>query len=221
MQQPVEAAQQIAQQFTLLGIKLEGWLTILAIILGPIFAVQAQTYIDHRRQERQRKFRLFRELMATRGTRLSPRHVEALNLVELEYSASNPKQRPVFEAWRSYFDLLNTAPADPNNPQPIYDRRDDAFVDMLYEMSRFQGFSYDRVAIRRNSYLPTGHGEMEVDQVTIRKALVEILTHKKALSVFAGLFPGHPAIKVEVVDAANQPAPAAPSVPPPHAQPPQ
>ncbi len=191
----------------MLGIRLEGWLTILAIVLGPILAVQAQKYIERKRDEHERKLRLFRELMATRGARLSMRHVEALNLVELEYSATNEKQRPVVEAWRVYFDMLNAPPpTDPKNAQPTWDRRDDAFVGFLYEMSRYLDFPFDKVSIKRNAYLPTFHGEMEQDLTAIRKSLVEVLSGKKALNTFTALYPNHPPIKVEVV-AESTPAP--------------
>jgi hypothetical protein len=205
MQEPA-TAQQVAQQISILGIRPEGWLTIIAVILGPILAVQAQKIVERRRELRNRKLHLFRELMATRGSRLSQRHVEALNLIEMEYAPSDEKQRPVFEAWRSYFDLLSQpAPELEAQQQLFFERRNDAFIDVLYTMGRYLGFSFDKVAIRRNSYVPTLHGETEMDAITIRKALVDLLTNKKALNVWAALFPDHPAIKVEIVDAATAP----------------
>lgn len=166
------------------------WLNLLAIIAGPVLAVQAQKWIERHREDQNRKLWLFRELMATRGTRLSPRHVDALNLVELEYSPNKPKQRPVHEAWRSYFDVLNTAPPDAGNPQPHYQRRDDALVELLYEMGvSLRVHHIDRVAIRRNAYTPSGHGDVERELNIIRKSLAKIFTT------------GQHAIRVQMVDA--------------------
>lgn len=158
------------------GLTPEVWLTIAAIIAGPILAVQAEKWIERSREHRGRRVWLFRELMATRGTRLSPRHVEALNIVELEYHPSRRKEKKVYEAWRSYFDALKTPPPDPKSPQAYYDKRDDLFVELLYEMGKYLGFDFDRVAIRRNSYSPQGHGDMEEDLNIIRKGLAKVFT---------------------------------------------
>jgi len=184
-----------------LGIRLEGWLTIIAIILGPILAVQAQKYIERKREERLRKLFVFRELMATRGTRLSSRHVEALNLIDLEYSPANNRQRKVHEAWRSYFDALGVQ-ADATDPrsQSVFEKRDNAFVELMYEMGNYLGFRFDRVAIRRNIYSPVGHGEIEDDQRLIRKGVVDLLTGKRALSTISWLMPGQAPLQVTEIE---------------------
>jgi hypothetical protein len=97
--QPIQdVAQQAVEQISFFGIRLEGWLTLIAVIVGPVLAVQAQKYIERRREERIRKVFLFRELMATRAARLSQRHVEALNLIDLEYNQTKSKERAVHEA---------------------------------------------------------------------------------------------------------------------------
>lgn len=41
-------------------------ITIVAIIIGPILAVQAETYLSRRREERERRLQVFRTLMLTR-----------------------------------------------------------------------------------------------------------------------------------------------------------
>lgn len=53
------------------------WITILAIILGPIFAVQTQKWIERDAAAKGRKLQLFRTLMATRASRLSMDHVNS------------------------------------------------------------------------------------------------------------------------------------------------
>ena len=54
-----------------LGISLEGWLTIAAVVVGPILALAAQRVLDNLREQLTRQVRVFRELMIT----LSPRHL--------------------------------------------------------------------------------------------------------------------------------------------------
>jgi hypothetical protein len=208
------AAQAVTQQFALWGIGLEGWLTLVAVIVGPILAVQAQKYIERRREDRMRKLFLFRELMSTRAARLSQRHVEALNLIDLEYPGDKAKDRAVHEAWRSYLDALGT-PNDPQNQGVIFERRDRAFTELMYQMAQRLSFPFDRVAIERNVYTPIAHGRLEDDQELIRKGVVELLTGKRALSTISWLNPGQaplmftevPAPQVPVAGAAVQPQP--------------
>ena len=65
---------------------LSDWLTIIAILLAPVFAVQVQKWVEHLRERRGKKLGVFQALMATRGARLSPEHVRALNMIDLEFS---------------------------------------------------------------------------------------------------------------------------------------
>ena len=60
--------------------------TIVAIIIGPIVALWIQRNSEKRREKRNRKLVIFKELMATLATTLSPRHVDALNAIEVEFS---------------------------------------------------------------------------------------------------------------------------------------
>lgn len=178
-----QVAQTVAQPWMLLGIKLEGWLTIAAIILGPILALWAQRVSDRRREARLRKLWVFRELMATRAARLSSRHVDALNMIEMEYNAKYKKDKPVLEAWREYFDNFATTPTDPALQTAHYARREELFTDLLYEMAKYLRFPHDRLAIKRNFYSPIAHGNLEEDQNKIRHGLVALVSGERALKM--------------------------------------
>jgi hypothetical protein len=43
------------------------WITVLAVVAGPILAVQAQKYVEAFRERKQRRLTLFRTLMSTRA----------------------------------------------------------------------------------------------------------------------------------------------------------
>lgn len=58
---------------------------IAAVILGPILAVQVQKRIEKLREKWGRKNHLFQILMSTRASRLSPDHVQALNMIDLVF----------------------------------------------------------------------------------------------------------------------------------------
>lgn len=90
---------------------------IVAILIAPFLAVFAQRQIDLWREQRQRKLWVFKTLMATRGRTLSPEHVQALNMIELEFQKSSEK--PILDAWKEYYDLSltqrsNTSLREPN-----------------------------------------------------------------------------------------------------------
>jgi len=61
------------------------WLVIVAIFLAPLFAVRVQKYIENNQEKRNRKLTLFRTLMKTRAFPLNPQHVEALNMIDIEF----------------------------------------------------------------------------------------------------------------------------------------
>jgi hypothetical protein len=75
-------------------------LTIIAIIAGPIAAIQIQVYLEKRRELLRRKIQVFRELMITRNLTLAPRHVEALNGIQMEFSGDEKTEKDVIDAWQ-------------------------------------------------------------------------------------------------------------------------
>ena len=75
------------------------FLTIVAIIVGPIAALCIQRKLDRERAARDRKLHIFRTLMTYRASRLNAHFVEALNAIEVEfYSPNDEKAKPVVES---------------------------------------------------------------------------------------------------------------------------
>ena len=116
---------------------------ILATVAGPVFAVQAQKFVERVRAARDRREGVFKALMATRGTILSPRHVEALNMIELEFQ--DDEFRDVREAWRSYLDHLNEKVAF----QTWDDKRSDLLTALLSAMGRALRYDFGNVDIKK------------------------------------------------------------------------
>jgi hypothetical protein len=173
-----------------LGISLEGWLTIAAVVLGPILALGAQRVLDNLREEHTRQVRVFRELMITRAQRLSPRHVEALNAVPLEFRATH-KNRNILIAWKSYLDHLGT---DSSEDLPAWIRTStERLVELLYEMSQRLGPKLEKLSIETEVYLPTMFNTIDTQQQAIRQQILEVLdgkgTRKIPVAVFEQKFP--------------------------------
>lgn len=151
--------------------------SVVAIIVGPILAVQAQKYIELKREIRGRKLQIFRTLMATRATTLAPLHVEALNLIDIEFDAKKRRDKRVVDAWKLYLDHLGDK-RDDNDKAAVtawYNKRADLLTRLLYEMALCLGFDFDEVHIKRGGYIPVGLSNIEEEQHLIRREIAKIL----------------------------------------------
>ena len=61
------------------------WLTLLAILLSPLIAVQVTERLNNSKEAKNRRIMIFGSLMATRATAMNPMHVEALNRIDIEF----------------------------------------------------------------------------------------------------------------------------------------
>lgn len=173
-----------------LGISLESWLTLIAIVIGPFLALLFQRWLDNLRQRRDRQVRVFRELMITRTQRLTSRHVEALNALTLEFR-SGGKDKKIFNAWRAYLEHLGTD-ATKDSPKWIQ-KGGELLVELLYEMSQRLGPKLDKSRIEKEVYLPQLFNVVENEQAALRQRFLELLdgkgTRKLPVSVFGKGFP--------------------------------
>jgi hypothetical protein len=107
--------------------------------------------------------------MSTRAATLAPIHVEALNLIDIEFSAQSPKERRIVEAWKLYHSHLT----DHSYPKDSWDnRRAELLVELLHVMALFLGYQFDKAHIKNSSYYPKGYGETEEDNHRMRKAIL-------------------------------------------------
>lgn len=154
-------------------------LTVIAIVLGPVLAVQAEKFLQRKRDEKNRQANIFKTLMATRGSSLSFVHVEALNRIDLEFSG-NKKYQKVIAAWKEYFDNLNQKARDDEQLIVWSARNEELLANLLYEMGLSLGYAFDKVLIKRNIYSPVGHAKVERENELIRHGLLEILNSERA-----------------------------------------
>ncbi len=76
-------------------------LTVVAIFTSPVVALYIQRKLDIEREATNRRLNIFKTLMATRASILSSDHVQALNMIDIEFY-DNKKYAEVKKAWRSY-----------------------------------------------------------------------------------------------------------------------
>lgn len=155
-------------------------LTIVAILLGPILAIQIQVYLDHRREQKRRKLGVFRDLMVTRGTALSPRHVEALNGIQMEFSSKNLREKPITDAWQNYMNhLINFADTDAWRSQSS-----ELLAELLLQMAMCLGYTdFNKARIKAEAYVPRYFFEIESEQNELRKAAIQVFKGNQSLRV--------------------------------------
>ncbi len=165
------------------------WLLIVAVLSGPILAVQIQKWLEDWRGKKRRKSFIFQTLMTTRGNTVSERHVEALNVIDLEFSVKKPKEKEVVDSWKVYRDHLNNAPShvsDPSYPDQVLrwkEKTDEFLIDLLFVMSRTLDYDFDLVQLKRGCYTPKSHLDYETEHQLIRHGLLRLLGGHTPLKV--------------------------------------
>ncbi len=133
------------------------WLTITALILGPILAVQIQKWLEKINQKYGRKLYIFRTLMGTRSARLSVDHVQALNMIDIEFYGfklfghifQTSSERKVTESWKEYLNHLNTKQETSEEAIQQWLRDgDNYFTNMLGNISEAVGYHFYKVHLK-------------------------------------------------------------------------
>jgi hypothetical protein len=170
-------------------------LLIAATIAGPVLAVQAQKFIERSGERRRRKLHIFYTLMSTRATRASSEHVQALNVIELEFNRgwmrNRSREKSVIDAWRLHRDNLYQSFDDKDQSalKVWNERNEGSFIELMYSMSQALGFDFDRVQLKREIYYPRGQGEIEAQNQLIRRGFVRVLSGEQPIPMNVVGFP--------------------------------
>jgi hypothetical protein len=133
------------------------WITISAIIIGPILAVQVQKLIEGYKEKNDRKLNIFKTLMATRGAKVSFEHVRALNMIDTEFVGISK----VTNAWKNYLDCLSTNYETETQLALWAEKRDELFVNLLKEIANHLHYDFDDVHLKQYIF----HAHMEKKQL--------------------------------------------------------
>ena len=129
--------------------------------------------------------KVFRTLMARRAMQLSIDHVEALNMIDVEFSKTSGPERVVAVAWKEYLDHLNK-PAASEGWSP---RKEDLYCELLYKMALCLGYDFDKVHIKNQSYSPIAYSNLEEEQRTIRQCVMAVLNGERSIPIHTGAAP--------------------------------
>ncbi|WP_368229806.1 DUF6680 family protein [Aeromonas sp. R10-1] len=164
-----------------------------AVILGPIFAVQAQKIIEALKEKKNRRMSLFQTLMSTRAERLNRDHVKALNMIDIEFYGrmlpfirtryQSSHEQAVTHAWKIYNSHLNQK--DDYESIDLWAKKsDELFTNLLYAIAQCLDYDYDKVQLQRDCYRPIAHGNLENTQLAILDGLNQVVNKGRPLPMY-------------------------------------
>lgn len=154
-------------------------LTAWAVYYGPIRAVKVARQEETKAALVRQKSEIFASLMKTRRFQLDAEHVSALNLIQV-YFGDTPS---VVTAYKEYIRLLYRRSIPGVMDASLWKERDDAFIDLVFEIAKSLGYSQDKKEISELAYSPEGWAN---DSDTIKKLhslLIEIFEQKRAIPI--------------------------------------
>jgi len=183
-----------------------GIVSIIAIILGPIIALELQRRLDTGREARNRKLWIFKTLMSFRATPLSPQFVQALNLIDVEFESKKENEKAVLTGWKVLLDHFGNM-NDPRVAATAQEKTATLTTNLLLAMGKCLGYDFDEVQIKKGVYYPLGLGNVEQEQHAVRRGILDVLHGRRRIPV--GIFEDRfPAINVPVIEEEEQRAEA-------------
>jgi hypothetical protein len=154
------------------------WITVAAILIGPVFALFAQRLLDWMREKKQRKVQVYVTAMSMRGTWLNPESLRALNSIDTIFVKKI--DRPVREAWANVIAHVNTKPPDwrtqPDELRDWNNRLLDRRVDLYQALGAAVGYDHTIDYIKTGLYIPQSLVDAEIEQTQIRKQFAKAIT---------------------------------------------
>ena len=164
-----------------------------AVIVGPILAVQAQKLVESFSEKRERRMRIFRTLMSTRAERVHREHVQSLNMIDIEFYGrvipilrikyQTKKEQAVTHAWKMYNNHLSRQ-SEYESLEQWHKKGDELFVELIYAMSPCLSYDYDKVQLERDCYRPKAHGDYEQSQLNILTGFEKVVSGERPLPMY-------------------------------------
>ncbi|MET4576206.1 DUF6680 family protein [Ottowia thiooxydans] len=164
------------------SLRLADVLVVLATAVSPFIAVQASEKLRASASARDAREKVFHTLMSTRGARMTPDHVAALNRIDLVFPAQ--KFSDVSDAWNLYMRHLSIG-------QPEAERAGDAhfekggrlFMSLLKAMAMALNTPFSETTLQHNAYYPIGYIHNEQQSYLLRDAALQVLKGEQAIAI--------------------------------------
>lgn len=153
-------------------IYIKDWLTLVALVAGPVIGVLVTLWYQRRAEKRAAKQRLFLTLMAHRKSNPPVADwVNALNLIDVVF-AKSPR---VVAAWHNLYQTANIHPM----PIPTWNHH---YLTLLSIMAQEMGYRRLEQVDIDQFYAPIAHGEIAAKQQEVQTEFLRILKASKNFS---------------------------------------
>ena len=131
---------------------------------------------------RERRERVFKDLMATRALPVSSARVNALNMIDLEFYGPGDAEKNVRQALESHMEALGME-MTPTNQELVISKHNETFSRVLYLMARCLGYDFTETHLRKSVYYPKGHATFSERLERSQAAALQILEGERILTV--------------------------------------
>ena len=169
------------------------WAIAVATCLGPILAVALTLGFTYWREtsgtKYNRRLSVFRTLMATRRVGISPEHVNAINLVEVDFHGC----AAVEAEWKIYKNHLHddTKPED----ESWHRTKEKLLSKLLFEIAKVLKFNIPAIEIFEGGYAPRGWAHRDMRYTGALEYMHELREGTKTLPLWLhGVTPSPPSV---------------------------
>jgi hypothetical protein len=162
------------------GLTTSEWLTIIAILVGPIAAVLTQLWLQARKVKRDQKLWVYGTLMSNRATWISANFVLAMNFVDVVFyknTAVREKRKQLMAH------VKKQTKADGTLEDLDWDKSKDIFAEMMNLMGKELGYDFEHTQIKDTAYYPVGHERMDTLAFALRDKGLAVLEGRANIGV--------------------------------------
>lgn len=164
------------------SLRLTDVLVVLATMVSPFIAVQASEKLRANAAARDAREKVFHTLMSTRGARMTPDHVAALNRIDLVFPAQ--KFPGVSDAWNLYMRHLSIGRPEAERAGDTHlANADRLFMSLLKAMATALNTPFSDTTLQHNAYYPQGYIHNEQQSYMLRDAALQVLKGEQAIAV--------------------------------------
>lgn len=164
------------------SLRLTDVLVVFATMVSPFIAVQASEKLRANASAKDAREKVFHTLMSTRGARLTPDHVAALNRIDLVFPAASFSG--VSDAWNMYLRHMSLSQAEAEPLGEVHFANGNRlFLSLLKAMAVALNTPFSDTAMQHNAYYPQGYIHNEQQGYLLRDAALQVLKGEQAISI--------------------------------------
>jgi uncharacterized protein DUF6680 len=160
------------------------WVTVFAVVIGPVLALFAQRVLDLIREKKNRRVELYLTIMSLRATWLHPDSLRALNSIDTIFSKK--REQKIRDAWAELLRHTSSHKGTSDEEARVWNERLlDLRVDLYQLIGNAVKYRQTVAYIKNSIYAPQYHVDAELEQIQIRKQFAKAITDEGLKIVIA------------------------------------